>query len=400
MKFSNRVQMMQFSPIRKFNSVAAKAKEDGKRVYHLNIGQPDVETPECFMQAINSFDEAVIKYAESDGVDELQYSVIDYYNHYNMEYSRDNIIVTNGGSEALTMAFLTLVNPGEEVIIPEPFYTNYHTFLTTAGGRIAPITTKAEDSFSYATREQIEPLITEKTKAICCISPGNPTGNVLTLEEMRTIGQIAIEHDLFIIADEVYREFAYDGREVTSFGMLPELADRVIIIDSVSKRFSACGARIGLLISKNKDFMANAMKMAQARLCVSTVDQIGSAGLFRLPMSYYEEVKAEYCARRDAAYEEMMKIPGVICELPGGAFYMTVKLPIDDVEGFLMFMLEEFEDRGETAMFAPAEGFYATKGLGKNEIRLAYVLKPDHMRRAAELIKLGLAAYIEKSNKR
>ncbi len=399
MKFSSRVQEMQFSPIRKFNPIAAKVKAAGKKVYHLNIGQPDVETPECFMGAIKAYDEAVIKYAESGGVTALQDSVIDYYKPYGMNFERGDMIVTNGGSEALTMAFLTLVNPGEEVLLAEPFYTNYHTFLTTAGGKIVPITTKAEDGFTYATREQIEPLINEKTRAICCISPGNPTGNVLTLDEMKLIGEIAKEHDLFIIADEVYREFAYDDREVTSFGMLPEYADRVIIIDSVSKRFSACGARIGLLISKNKEFMSNAMKIAQARLCVSTVDQIGSVGLFRLPQSYYEEVKAEYCGRRDAAYEEIMKIPGTVCRKPGGAFYMTVKLPVDNVEDFLMFMLEEFEDNGETAMFAPAEGFYATPGLGKDEIRIAYVLNQKDMRRAAELIRLGIEAYNKKLGK-
>ena len=399
MKVSERVQEMQFSPIRKFNPFAIKAKEEGKKVYHLNIGQPDVETPDCFMDSIKAFNESVIKYAESGGVVELQDAVIDYYNQYGMNYERADMIVTNGGSEALTMAFLTIINPGEEILIAEPFYTNYHTFLTTAGGKICPITTKAEDGFSYATREQIEPLINEKTRAICCISPGNPTGNVLTLDEMRLIGEIAKEHDLFIIADEVYREFAYDDREVASFGMLPEYADRVILIDSVSKRFSACGARIGLLISKNKEVMSSAMKIAQARLCVSTVDQIGSIGLFRLPQSYYDEVKAEYCGRRDDVYEEMMKIPGVVCQKPGGAFYMTVKLPVDNVEDFLMFMLQEFEDNGETVMFAPAEGFYATPGLGKDEIRIAYVLNQNDMRRGSELIRLGIEAYNKKLGK-
>ena len=399
MRVSERVQEMQFSPIRRFNPIAIKAKEMGKKVYHLNIGQPDVETPECFMDSIKAFHESVIKYAESGGVVELQDAVIDYYKQYGINFDRSDMIVTNGGSEALTMAFLTIINPGEEILLAEPFYTNYHTFLTTAGGKICPITTKAEEGFSYATREQIEPLINEKTRAICCISPGNPTGNVLTLDEMRLICEIAKEHDLYIIADEVYREFAYDDREVTSFGMLPEYADRVIIIDSVSKRFSACGARIGLLISKNKDVMSSAMKIAQARLCVSTVDQIGSVGLFRLPQSYYDQVKAEYCGRRDAVYEEMMKIPGVVCQKPGGAFYMTVKLPVDDVEDFLMFMLEEFDDNGETVMFAPAEGFYATPGLGKDEIRIAYVLNQQDMRRGSELIRLGIEAYNKKKGK-
>ena len=397
MKLSNRVQAMQFSPIRKFNPIAQKAKDNGKKVYHLNIGQPDVETPACFMEAIKSFDQKVIAYAESGGLTILQDAIIDYFKQYNMDYTRDDIIITSGGSEALTMIFLTIINDGDEILIPEPFYTNYHTFATSAGGKVVPITTKAEDGYHYAKREQIEAAITPNTKAICCISPGNPTGTVLTLDEIKLIGEIAKEHDLYIIADEVYREFAYDGREATSFGMVDDIADRVIIVDSVSKRFSACGARVGCVISKNKDVMQGIMKIAQGRLCVPTVDQIGAAALYKLPKSYYEEVKAEYCARRDVVYEELMKIPGVVCQKPGGSFYITAKIPVDNIEDFLMFLLEEFEDNGETVMFAPAEGFYATPGLGKDEMRIAYVLNKDDMRRGVELIRLGLEAYNKKN---
>ncbi len=397
MKLSNRVQAMQFSPIRKFNPIAQKAKDNGKKVYHLNIGQPDVETPACFMEAIKSFDQKVIAYAESGGLTVLQDAIIDYFKQYNMDYTRDDIIITSGGSEALTMIFLTIINDGDEILIPEPFYTNYHTFATSAGGKVVPITTKAEDGYHYAKREQIEAAITPNTKAICCISPGNPTGTVLTLDEIKLIGEIAKEHDLYIIADEVYREFAYDGREATSFGMVDDIADRVIIVDSVSKRFSACGARVGCVISKNEDVMQGIMKIAQGRLCVPTVDQIGAAALYKLPKSYYEEVKAEYCARRDVVYEELMKIPGVVCQKPGGSFYITAKLPVDNIEDFLMFLLEEFEDNGETVMFAPAEGFYATPGLGKDEMRIAYVLNKDDMRRGVELIRLGLEAYNKKN---
>ncbi|MCI5688112.1 pyridoxal phosphate-dependent aminotransferase [Anaerovoracaceae bacterium 42-11] len=393
MKLSNKVEAMQFSPIRKFNPIAQKAKDAGKKVYHLNIGQPDVETPECFMDAIRAYENKVIAYAESGGITELQDAVSDYFKTYGMEIGRSDMIVTTGGSEALTMTFLALLNEGDEVLIAEPFYTNYHTFATSAGGKVVPITTKAEEGYHYAKREQIEPLITEKTKAICCINPGNPTGTVLTKEEMQLIGEIAKEHDLWIIADEVYREFAYDGREAVSFGQVKDVEDRVIIIDSVSKRFSACGARIGLLVSKNQEFMQNVMKIAQGRLCVSTVDQVGAAALFKLPASYYDEVKAEYCGRRDVVYEELMKIPGVVCQKPGGAFYMTAKLPVDSVEDFLMFLLTEFEDNGETVMFAPAEGFYATPGLGKDEMRIAYVLNQADMRRGVELIRLGIEAY-------
>ncbi|MDO4396087.1 MAG: pyridoxal phosphate-dependent aminotransferase [Clostridia bacterium] len=399
MKLSNKVESMQFSPIRKFNPIAQKAKDAGKKVYHLNIGQPDVETPQCFMDAIRDYQSKVIAYAESGGLTVLQDAVSEYFKNYGMDIERKNIIVTTGGSEALSMTFVSLLNEGDEILLAEPFYTNYRTFAAAAGGKVVPITTKAEDGYHYAKREQIEPLINERTKAICCINPGNPTGTVLTRDEMKLICEIAKEHDLWVIADEVYREFAYDGREATSFGQLDEYKDRVILIDSVSKRHSACGARIGLLISKNEEFMQSAMKIAQGRLCVSTVDQIGAAALFRLPLSYYDEVKAEYCGRRDVVYEELMKIPGVVCQKPGGAFYMTAKLPVDDVEDFLMFLLTEFDDNGETVMFAPAEGFYATPGLGKDEMRIAYVLNQDDMRRGVELIRLGIEAYNAKKAK-
>lgn len=399
MDISNRVESMQFSPIRKFNPIAIKAEKAGKKIYHLNIGQPDVETPECFMDAIKNFDEKVIAYAESGGRPELIEAVKDYYKTYDISLESSDIMVTNGGSEALSMTFITLLNEGDEVLVPEPYYTNYSTFALMAGGVVKPVTTSAEDGYFYADAARIEACITPKTKAICCLEPGNPTGNVLTLDEMRVICEVAEKHDLMIIADEVYREFVYDGRTPASFGQLEEYADRVIIIDSVSKRFSACGARIGLCISKNKEFMSGIMKIAQGRLCVSTVDQIGSAALFRLPQSYYDEVKAEYCGRRDVVVEELNKIPGFSATVPGGAFYMTCKLPVDDIEDFLIFLLEEFEDNGESVMFAPAEGFYATPGLGKDEIRIAYVLNQDDMKRGVELIRLGLEAYNKKLGK-
>ena len=393
MKVSNRVAAMQFSPIRRFNTYAFEAEAEGKKVYRLNIGQPDVETPPCFMEAIRAFDKKVIAYAESGGVTELLDAIIDYNKLYDMEFERQDILVTNGGSEALTMTFTALLNEGEEALIAEPFYTNYNTFCGQVGGSLVPITTRAEDGYAWADREMIEGAITEKTRAICCISPGNPTGRVLSLDEMKLVGEIAKEHDLWIISDEVYREFAYDGRPVTSFGMLPELADRVIIIDSVSKRFSACGARVGCVMSKNREFMDAVLKLAQGRLCCPTLDQVGAAALYRLDPAYYEEARAEYEGRRNAAYEEISQIPGVVCQKPGGAFYLTCKLPVDDVEDFLMFLLKEFDDKGETVMFAPAEGFYVTEGLGRDEMRIAYVLNQESMRRGAELIRLGIEAY-------
>jgi len=381
------------SPIRRFNKYAIEAAENGKKVYKLNIGQPDVETPQCFMDAVKKFDEKVVAYSESCGETELQDAVSEYFKKYGMDYGRDDIMVTSGGSEALNMTFTSILEPGDEVIIPEPFYTNYSTFVTAAGGVIVPLTTKAEEGYSYANKGLIEAAITDRTKAICCLSPGNPTGNVLSLEDMKLIADIAGERDLWIISDEVYREFVYDGRDVTSFGMLPDIADRLIIIDSVSKRFSACGARVGFLITKNRDMMEAATKLAQGRLCCPTIDQIGAAALYRLDKSYYDDARAEYESRRDAVYDELMKIPGIVCRKPGGSFYITAKLPIDDVEDFLMYMLTEFDDNGETVMFAPAEGFYATEGLGKDEIRIAYVLNKDDIRRSVELIRLGIERY-------
>ncbi len=399
MEVSKRVGSMQFSPIRRFNTFAFEAEAEGKKVYRLNIGQPDVETPECFMEAIRGFDKKVIAYAESGGVTELVDAIIDYNKQYDMHFERNNILITNGGSEALTMIFTALLNPGEEAVIAEPFYTNYNTFCNQVNGKLVPITTKAEDGYAWADRELIEASITENTKAICCISPGNPTGRVLTLDEMKLIGEIAKEHDLWIISDEVYREFAYDGREVTSFGMLEDIADRVVIVDSVSKRFSACGARVGCVMSKNEELMSGILKLAQGRLCCPTLEQVGAAALYRLDKSYYDEAKAEYEGRRNAAYEELSQIPGIVCQKPGGAFYLTCKLPVEDAEDFLMFLLKEFDDNGETVMFAPAAGFYATPGLGKNEMRIAYVLNQESMRRGAELIKLGIEAYKAAGNK-
>lgn len=399
MEVSKRVAAMQFSPIRRFNTYAFEAEAEGKKVYRLNIGQPDVETPACFKEAINNYDKKVIAYAESGGVTELLDAMIDYMKMYDMHYERKDLLITDGGSEALTLIFTALLNPGEEALIAEPFYTNYRTFCNQVNGKLVPLTTKAEEGYAWAKRELIEAAITPNTKAICCISPGNPTGRVLTLDEMKLIADIAKEHDLWIISDEVYREFAYDDREVTSFGMLPEVADRVVLVDSVSKRFSACGARIGAIISKNEEFMSGILKLAQGRLCVPTLEQIGAAALYRMDPSYYDEMKAEYCARRDAAYEELMKIPGVVCQKPGGAFYLTAKLPVDNVEDFLMFLLKEFDDNGETVMFAPAEGFYMTPGLGRDEMRIAYVLDRDKMRRGAQLIALGIEAYNKKLGK-
>ena len=393
MNISKKLQKIKQSPIRKFNPYALEAEARGIKIYRLNIGQPDVETPPCFMEAIRNYDEKVIAYAESGGVAELQDAICDYFKAYGMDFKRDEVMVTNGGSEALTMVFNSILDPGDEIITAEPFYANYQTFVTTADGIIVPVTTKAEDGYAYADADLIESAITDKTRAIVCTSPGNPTGRVLSMEDIKLIGELAVKHDLWIVADEVYREFAYDGNDITSFGMIPEIRDRVILIDSVSKRFSACGARVGCIVSKNKDLMDSVMKIAQGRLCCPTLDQIGAAALYRLDRSYYDKAREEYEARRDAVYEELMKIPGIVCRKPGGSFYIMAKLPVDDIEDFLIFLLKEFDDKGETVMFSPAEGIYATPGLGKDEIRKAYVLNRDDMRRGVELIRLGLEKY-------
>ena len=358
MQLSKRVQSMQFSPIRRFNVYANEAAEHGVKVYRLNIGQPDIKTPECFIEAIRNYNNTVIAYSESQGTSELHDAMIDYFNMYDMKYDRDNIIITTGGSEALNMIFTAILNAGDEVLMPEPFYTNYHTFITSAGGKVVPVTTVAEEGYHYADREKIEKRITDKTKAIVCVNPGNPTGTILTEEEIKLILDIAEENDLWVIADEVYREFAYDSRKITSFGMFEEYSKRIVIVDSISKRFSACGARIGCAITKNKELYSGLMKLAQGRLCASTVDQVGAAALYRLDRSYYDNIRDEYESRRDAVYEEIMKIPGAVCRKPGGAFYMTVKLPVEDIEDFLMFLLREYRDNNETVMFAPALLWY------------------------------------------
>lgn len=398
MKLSERVEKMQFSPIRRFNEYALEAERNGKKIYRLNIGQPDVETPECFLEAIKSINLDVIEYAESGGVEDLQKAIIDYFRIYNIYYEKKDIMVTAGGSEALNMLFTTILDPGDEVLIAEPFYTNYHTFIAAANGKVVPVTTSAEEGYHYADVDKLEAAVTDKTKAILITNPGNPTGTILTKDEMQLIIDFAINHDLWIIADEVYREFAYDGRKVYSFGMFEECKNRLIIVDSISKRFSACGARVGCLVTKNEDVAQGVMKLAQGRLCVATLDQIGAAALYRLDKSYYKEIRTVYEKRRDAVYEEIMKIPGVICKKPGGSFYIMVKLPVDNVENFLMFLLKEYSDNNETVMFSPAGGFYATKGLGRDELRIAYVLNEDSLRRGIQILAGGLKAYKEKED--
>lgn len=393
MKFSQRIQSMQASPIRKLIPYADAAKSEGKKVYHLNIGQPDIKTPPGFLEAIRDFSQEVIAYSTSHGSLELIDAMRNYYKSYNMDFSRENILVTNGGSEALLFSFMAICDPGDEILIPEPFYANYNAFGASVNVKIEPITTKAEEGFHLPPVDEIRKKITPRTRAILISNPGNPTGVIYTTDEMKMLSDLALESELYIIADEVYREFVYDDLEYTSFGNLEEISDRVILVDSVSKRYSACGARIGCIVSRNTDLMAQIMKLAQGRLCVPTLEQVGAAALYNTPVSYLKDVNKEYQKRRDILYSKLKEMPGVICDEPKGAFYVVAKLPVDDAEKFVIWMLQHFDVDGETVMMAPAAGFYATKDLGKNEVRLAYVLNQDNLSKAMDILKTGLETY-------
>ena len=393
MKFSKRIVSMQESPIRKLVPYADKAKSKGKKVYHLNIGQPDIETPKEFLQAIKEFDEEVISYAHSQGIKELIDAFVKYYEKHDIHFEKDEIIVTNGGSEALIFSLIATCDHGDEVLIPEPFYTNYNGFSNMTGVNVVPITTNAENGFHLPEKDEITKLISKKTKAILLANPGNPTGTVYTKEEIYMLKDIALEYNLFVIADEVYKEFVFDGQEFMSFAHLNEIKDRVILTDSISKRYSACGARIGSIASKNKDLMKEVMKLAQGRLCVATVEQIGAANLINTPDTYIEEVKEEYWKRRDIVYEALKKMDGVVCEKPHGAFYVIAKLPIDNAEDFVVWLLEEFQINNETVMMAPAEGFYATEGLGVDEVRISYCINTEDLGKAMNILEEALKVY-------
>ena len=399
MIYSERITTMQSSPIRKLAHIASSAKAKGIKIYHLNIGQPDIKTPKVFFEAVKNFNNEVLEYAVSPGLPELISSLQQYYTTYNMDFESDEILVTNGGSEALLFALMATCDPKDNILVPEPFYSNYNGFSQSINVNITPITTKAEEGFHLPSKEKIQSLITSKTRAILISNPGNPTGTVYTKKELYMISEIAKENDLWIISDEVYREFVYDGLEYTSFGNIKEVEDRVIIIDSVSKRYSACGARIGSIASKDKTLIAEILKLCQGRLCVSALDQVGSVELYNTPSSYFTEVNNEYKNRRDVLYNELIKVKGVICKKPAGAFYIVAKLPIENAEDFVIWMLTDFNKDGETVMACPAEDFYATPGLGRDEIRLAYVLKEDDLHKAVIILKEGLEKYLELKNK-
>ena len=395
MKFSSKALRCQQSPMRKFHPYAVAAAAAGKKIYHLNIGQPDIQTPPQLFEAVRSFHEATLAYAPSPGIPALIDAIRGYYARIGVTLDAGNVLVTTGGSEALQIACNCILDDGDEIIIPEPFYPNYHTFVTTAGASIRPMHTKPEEGYFFADREKIEACITSKTKAIMITNPGNPTGTCLTRDEMKMILDVAVEHDLYLIADEVYREFAYETGELLSFLQFGYGYENLILIDSVSKRFSACGARIGCLISRNVEFMAQALKYCQARLSVATLDQVAAAALYSVGPEYFAAVREEYHRRRDTVVRKLHEIPGVVCECPKGAFYLMAALPVDDAEKFQQWLLEEFDDHGDTVMFAAGGPFYATPGKGLNEIRIAYVLKQEDLERAMDLLALGIQKYNE-----
>ncbi len=393
---SKRIRNMQESPIRKLVPFADKAKSRGIKVYHLNIGQPDIKTPAPVLNAIKNFSQEIIAYGYSQGEPFLRKVISEYFKNYDISVNPDDITITTGGSEAILFAFSVVADIDDEIIVFEPYYTNYNGYAAMSNIKLVPVTTKAENGFALPSSEEIENKIGKRTKAILLCSPNNPTGTIYPEKDLKRIIEIAKKHDLFIISDEVYREFIYGDIEYRSMLHFEEAKDRVIVVDSISKRYSACGARIGYIISKNKDVLSGVMKLAQARLCPPIVEQVAAAEAYRMSFSYFKEVQKEYKKRRDIMYKELKSIDGIVLELPMGAFYMVVKLPVKDSEHYARWLLEEFNYENETVMVAPAGGFYSTKGLGKDEIRLAYVLEEQKLKKAMYILKKSLEIYPEK----
>ncbi len=381
------------SPIRKLVPYAEKAKAAGKEVFHLNIGQPDIATPQVALDAIKNFDHKVIEYSHSAGFQSYRDNLAAYYRKTGINVASENIIITTGGSEALTFGFMSTCDPGDEIIIPEPFYANYNGFAVAAGLNVVPVTARIEDGFALPPMAEFEKKITPKTKAIVICNPGNPTGYLYSKEELEQLRDIVKKYDLFLFADEVYREFCYDGAIPFSVMNLDGIENNVIMIDSVSKRYSMCGARIGAIVSKNKDVMAAALKFGQARLSPPTIDQIAAEAALQTPQSYFDEVVAEYVERRNIMVDGLNAIDGVFCPKPSGAFYCVAQFPVDSAERFCQWLLESFEYKGATVMMAPASGFYSTKGNGEQEARIAYVLNQDSLRKAVKCLEEALKVY-------
>ena len=392
-KISNKGQMMPESPIRKLVPFAEDAKKRGNSVFHLNIGQPDIKTPQIALDAVKNNDIEVLSYARSEGSETYRIKLAKYYKKNQIDISENEIIVTTGGSEALLFTLGSITDFGDEIIIPEPFYANYNGFSTANGIEVVPIVSSIDTGFSLPEIEEFEKLISPKTKAILICNPGNPTGYLYSKEEIEKLKTLVIKHDLFLIADEVYREFVYDGMQHHSIMSETGIDQNAIMIDSVSKRYSMCGARIGCVVSRNKDFIQTALKYAQARLSSPTYALLASEAALETPQSYFDEVIEEYVERRNTLINELNKIEDLKVSTPKGAFYCIAELPIEDADDFAQWMLEEFSDNNETVMVAPASGFYSTKGSGKNQIRIAYVLNKESLIRSVELIKLALEQY-------
>ena len=380
--------------MRKFHPLAVAAKKQGKKIYHLNIGQPDLPTPEAYYEAIHKFADRTLEYEASPGRPELIDAVKKYYAELGVELEDNDVLITTGGSEALLFTCLSILDPYTEVIIPEPYYPNYTTFVHAAGGVIRALPTNPWEGYRYADRKRIESLITPNTRAIMITNPGNPTGVVLDQQEMRMIADVAKEHNLFLICDEVYREFCYDDKfGVPTMAHYRDIDENLVIIDSVSKRFSACGARVGCVVTRNKQLQAALLKFCQSRLAVATVDQVGAAALYSVDHEFFRQCKAEYQKRRDTVIQKLRKIPGVVVEEPMGAFYVMASLPVDNADKFQRWLLEKFNDHGDTVMFAPGAPFYETPGKGINEVRIAYVLKQQDLERAMDVLAKGISIY-------
>ncbi len=382
------------SPIRKLVPFAEEAKKNGTHVIHLNIGQPDIKTPQVALDAVKNNDLEVLEYSRSEGSETYRTKLAGYYAQHNINVDAEDIIITTGGSEALSFTMGSIMDADDEIIIPEPFYANYNGFATASGVQVVPVTSHIETNFALPPIEEFEKAITPKTKAILICNPGNPTGYLYTKEEVKKLAALVKKHDLFLVADEVYREFAYDGRQHYSVLQEEGLEENAIMVDSVSKRYSMCGARIGCLVTKNREIIKTALKFAQARLSPPTFAQIASEAALATPQSYFDEVKNEYTQRRNLLIAELEKIEGIKIGRPQGAFYCIAELPIKDADHFAQWLLEDYRMNGETVMVAPAAGFYATEGLGKNQIRIAYVLDSESLKKAVHILKEALQSYI------
>jgi|TARA_B110000238_G_scaffold5635_1_gene5569 aspartate aminotransferase len=392
-KISHKGLSMPESPIRKLVPFAEKAKKNGKQVFHLNIGQPDIQTPQVALDAISNFSKKVVEYSHSAGFESYRIGLSKYYQNIGIEVDHNDLMVTTGGSEALLFALSSCLDQGDEIIIPEPFYANYNGFSKSSGVIVKPITTKIENGFALPDIKEFEKLITSKTKAILICNPGNPTGYLYSKEELEILRDIVLKHDLFLFADEVYREFAYDGHVHYSVLSLEGLNDHAVVIDSTSKRYSMCGIRIGCIVSKNKEVISTALKFAQARLSPPTFGQVAAEAALQTPKSYFDKVSSEYLSRRDLLVDSLNKIDGVICPKPKGAFYAIAQLPVDNADKFAQWLLEDFDFNGATIMVAPAEGFYSTPGEGLNQVRIAYVLNKESLIMAIKCLEEALKIY-------